>query len=186
MARPTSDLLDLFGRRNAGGSGGGARAVSKGRAPDAPKSPWSGRQKLLAGAAGSLALVLAFVGGLAVGQGKRGVGLVNPGAGTTAATVRDTWILRGRALPRIAGVGADNLEKRALAHFASRFPELVTFLTSTAVEEAKGKFAPGMFRLVVRGFPDEKSASEWARHLGAETVGEYRPFQDCRPEKAPR
>ena len=186
MARPTSDLLDLFGRKSAGGGGGGARAVSKGRAPDAPRHGGSARQRLLLGAAGSLALVLAFVGGVAIGQGRRGVSLVNPGAGAAATPARDTWILRGKSLPRIAGVGADNLEKRALAHFSARFPELVTFLTSTAVEEAKGRFAPGMFRLVVRGFPDEKSAIEWSRHLAAETVGEYRPFQDCRPEKAPR
>lgn len=185
MPRPTSDLLDLFGRR----SGGGARAVSKGRAPDAPRAtaPSGTRQRVLLGSAAVLALVLAFVGGVAVGQGKKGVGLVNPAAkDASAAPARDTWILRGRTLPRIAGVGVDNLEKRALAHFAARFPELVTFLSSAPVEESKGKFLPGMFRLVVRGFPDEKSATEWARHLGAEQVGEFRPFQDCRPEKAPR
>lgn len=186
MSRSSTDLLDFFGKRS--GKAQGARAVSRPVAgARAPVVAWSGRQAALAGATALLLLALAFVGGVAVGQGRK------PAADGKVALVRgageperDVWMLRGRPLMRIQNGAVDNYEIRALAAFRSRFPDLVPFLSATGVEDGRGRMVPGQFRLVIRGFQSEASATAWAKVLATATVGEHQPFKDCRPEKAPR
>jgi hypothetical protein len=187
MSRTNPDLFEFFGK-GRGRPTSGARAVSTPVRHDAATVTVSRRLMVLLGAGAVLLSALAFLGGLAIGRGKRlgaeGAELVRPDR--TAATVRETWILRGQPLPKISIAGSDNLEQRALATFRERFKELAPFLASAPVEESRGRLMNGHFRLIVRGFESEASALQWAKVLSAERVLEYAPFRDCRPEKAPR
>jgi hypothetical protein len=184
VSRPSTDLLDVFGRRRSGPAASSARAVSRPRAASHASFEVTRRQALLCGCAALLLLVLAFVGGLAVGRA-RGPGVASPELARTATPARETWILRGRSLPRL-GVGADNLEKRALEQISANHPELVPFLAAVPVEEGQGRVNKFHFRLIVRGFDSEAKANDWARTLARERVGEHYPFHDSRPERMSR
>ncbi|MFO0934732.1 MAG: hypothetical protein U1E39_18760 [Planctomycetota bacterium] len=187
MSRSNPDLFEFFGK-GRGRPATSARAVSTPVRGDAATVTVSRRLMVLLGAGAVLLSALSFLGGLAIGRGKRlgadGAELVRRDA--TARPAPDTWILRGQALPKIATAGTDNLEQRALAAFRERYPMLAPFLASAPVEEARGRLMNGHFRLIVRGFESEASALQWAKALSAERVAEYAPFRDSRPEKAPR
>lgn len=186
MSRSNPDLFEFFGK-GRGRPASSARAVSTPVRGDAATITVSRRLMVLLGAGAVLLSALAFLGGLAVGRGKRlgaeGAELVRK---ERPAVVRETWILRGQALPKIAMSGSDNLEQRCLAAFRDRYPALAPFLASVPVEEARGRLMNGHFRLIVRGFESEASALQWAKALSAERVAEYMPFRDSRPEKATR
>lgn len=187
MSRSNPDLFEFFGK-GRGRPASSARAVSTPIRADAATVTVSRRLMVLLGAGAVLLSALSFLGGLAIGRGKRlgaeGAELVRREKANTPA--RETWILRGMPLPKIATTSTDNLEQRTLAAFRERYPALAPFLASAPVEEARGRLMNGHFRLIVRGFESEASALQWAKVLSAERVAEYTPFRDCRPEKAPR
>jgi len=142
----------------------------------------SRRLAVLLAAGAVLTTALAFVGGMAVGRSKRPTG---DGAPVPTPIVRmPTWILRGAALNRISNMSL-SLEDRALAAIRARHPQLAPFVASSPVEASRGRVVPGQFRLIVRGFTSEASATAWAKALSAERVDEAFPFRDCRPERAP-
>lgn len=189
MTRSTDpDLFDFLGRSSRPARG--ARAVTSARAAHRAEAAGyedpalARRRRLLVGAATALLVVLAFVAGIAVGRGKRttdGVPLVGGAAGR--AEVVETWILKGRPLPKVSPVGQDDVETRLLRAMKQRYPSLDPYLASGPVEVGRGQVAAGSFRLVARGFQSEASATAWAKVLSRERVGEYQPFQDCRPER---
>src|SRR5262245_41196286 len=179
MSRPTSDLLDFFGRK----SGGGARAVSK---PVASERPRSGvkHPRTIGLLTAILIAALTFVGGYLVGRARR-ASPPSPELARPATPEKPTWILRGRPLPRI-GIGGETLESKALAAMRSRRPELAPFVSAVPVEGANGRSSLTLFRLVVRGFKSEAEGLAWARILSDERVDSYPLFAECRPEPAPR
>jgi len=186
MSRSNPDLFEFFGK-GRGRPSSSARAVSTPVRREVATVTVSRRLMVLLGAGAVLLSSLAFLGGLAIGRGKRlgdGAGLVR--RDKPVEPVRDTWILRGQPLPKVSMAGSDNLEHRALAAFRERYPALAPFIFSTPVEEGRGRVVSGHFRLIVRGFDTEASALQWAKALSRERVAEYAPFRDCRPEKAPR
>ncbi len=184
MSRTNPDLFEFFGKRR-GKPTTSARAVSTPtRDGGGAVVTLSRRLATLLAAGAVLLTALAFVGGLAVGRGMggaTGLHLVNkPKVDPPSAT----WLLRGTPLPRISNQ-SDSLEHRALAFIREKYPQLAPFLSSGPVEAGRGRVEAGRFRLIVRGFPSEASATAWAKALSTERVGEYHPFRDCRPERAP-
>lgn len=180
MDRQSTDLLDFFGSKGTKKAGGArARASS----PREPRGAFVlGRVHVLLGTAGLVVLLLlSFVFGLAVGRRKAaaagGVTLV-----AKAPPVVRPWVLRSRSLPRV-GSGAEALVEVARAGFARTFPNLAPYLDTQQVYDKKGKLDPGMFRLVIRGFPSRDAAESWCNDLYVWSVGDYVPFGGARPEQ---
>jgi hypothetical protein len=181
MSREPSDLLDVFRGRPARSRG--ARAVSR---PLVDRKGGevllSRRQVLLGGAALGLLVLLAFVGGTAVGRGRRdGVAMANVPKSGPAATV---YQFRSRELSRLSAEGGD-AQADALESFRRAFPDLAPGVFAVRAEDARGREKPGAFRLLVRGFADRKQATSWLFHVKGWQVGGTLPFEDSRPEPAP-
>ncbi|HVG94249.1 MAG TPA: hypothetical protein VND21_07370 [Planctomycetota bacterium] len=182
MPREQSDLLDVFRGKPARSSG--ARAVSR---PVADRRKGevvvSRRQIALGGAVTGLLVLLAFMGGTAVGRHRgAGVPLANRPAAAPPAT--PVYQFRSKELSRLSAEGGD-LQTRALQSFTSAFPRLAQGLSVIPAEDAKGKVKPGVFRLMVRGFPNRTEATQWLFQVKGWQVEGFAPFEDSRPEPAP-
>ncbi len=177
MDRQSTDLLDFFGSKGTKKAGGArARASS----PREPRGSFVfGRVHVLLGAAGVVVLMLlSFVFGLSVGRRKAAPGEVT----LVAKAVPRPWTIRSRNLPRV-GSGAEALVEVARAEFARAFPVLAPHIDTQQVYDRKGKLDPGMFRLVIRGFPSRDAAESWCNDLYVWSVGDYVPFVGARPEQ---
>jgi hypothetical protein len=183
MTRPTSDLLDFFGRKS-GGAGGGARAVSKPLPGDRPSMSVSRRQASIGVVGAGLLVALAFAGGYLLGKSKRSEP-AGPGLTRQAVPEPETWILRGRVLPKI-GVGTEPLATKAVAAIKNKYSGLARFVDWVPVETGNGRVSSSNFRLIVRGFKTEDDGLGWAKTLSNEQVDSYFLFKDCRPERASR
>jgi hypothetical protein len=78
------------------------------------------------------------------------------------------------------GMGAENLEEKAVRSFSAKFPALVPHLISVPVEDSKGRAVPGQFALMLR-FESKKSADGWRLDLAVWEVEGYLPFEGSRP-----
>jgi hypothetical protein len=183
MTREQSDLLDVF--RGKPARSGGARAVSR-PAADRRRGEvvLTRTQVALGGAVTGLLVLLAFMGGTAVGRQRgRDIALVREKVPGTAARAA-TYQFRSKEMSRLAADGGD-LQALAVASFRSAFAGLAPGLSVIPAEDAKGRVRPNMFRLLVRGFQNRADATNWLFQVKAWNVHGQFPFEDSRPEPAP-
>lgn len=183
MPRQSTDLLDMF-RTKSARAGSGARAVSRPTAGEGKVIVLGRRQILLGGSVLALFVALAFVAGVAVGRSKgpaSDVTLVKPAQRPSVPS--SVWMLRSRAMPRL-GMGAENLEQKAIESFGERFPKLAPFLSSIPVDDGKGKVVAGQFALVLKGFETRKMADDWRMSLSVWEIEGFLPFEASRAYNA--
>jgi hypothetical protein len=183
MTREQSDLLDVF--RGKPARTGGARAVSRGSGERRRGEVVLSRaQVTLGGAVAGLLVLLAFMGGTAVGRHRtHDVALVREKDASSGARA-PAYQFRSREMSRLAPDGSDLLSQ-SVDSFRSTYGSLAPGLSVIPAEDAKGHTKPNMFRLLVRGFQSRNDANNWLFQVKAWNVlGQY-PFEFSVAEPVP-